>query len=223
MTFLEMCQEVIIKAGISGTLATVTGRTGEMGRVVRWVNESWLDIQRKNSNWSWMRYDFSFPTVANIDEYTPATIGAVDFRKWHLDTLRLYKTSAGIPDEQFLPYWEYAQFRDTYRYASQVPGRPTVFSVAPRGSNILLGLIPDDIYTVRGEYQKKPTSLMLSADVPDMPDDFHMAIVHKARIKYAMFENAAEVLAEAQSDYDAVMDELISLHTPSLDTGTPLA
>jgi hypothetical protein len=223
MTFLEMCQLVVLKTGISGTLTSVTGRTGELARVVNWVNEAWFDIQRKNSNWDWMRYDFSFNTVANDDEYTPAEIGATNFRKWHQETFRIYETALGVSDEQFLPFQGYSQFRDTYRYSTQIPGRPSVFTVLPRGSNVILGVLPSKVYTVRGEYQRKPTLMAANTDVPDMPDDFHMGIVHLARMKYAMFENAPEVMAEAQAEYNDVMSELAALHTPDIDTGNPLA
>jgi hypothetical protein len=223
MTFLEMAQLVVLKCGISGTLTTVVGRSGELARVVNWVNEAWFDIQRKNSNWDWMRYNFSFQTTPSVDEYTPALANTTNFRKWHEDSLRLFETAIGVSDEQFLPYQGYKAFRDTYRYSTQTPARPSVFSVLPRGSNLLLGVVPDKVYTVRGEYQRKPTLMAANTDAPDMPDDFHMAIVHLARMKYAMFENAPEVMAEAQAEYNDVMSDLAALHTPDIDTGSPLA
>jgi hypothetical protein len=50
-----------------------------------------------------------------------------------------------------------------------------------------------------------------------------MAIVHAARMKYAYYENAAEVLSEAKADYDRVMSPLNELQVEEFSTGEPLA
>lgn len=223
MNFLALAQKVVEKTRMTGTLASVTGQRGELLRAVNWVNEAWFDIQLSNTNWDWMRYEFTFNTIANDDEYTPAEAGATLFSKWHDDTLRIYKTSIGISDEQFLPPWTYMEFRNTYRYGVQTPGRPTVFAIRPRGSHLLLGLKPDDIYTVYGEYQRKPTYMVDNTDEPDMPEEYHMAIVHLARMKYAADENAPEVMAEAQRDYSRIMDALAVTQIDDVTTGEPLA
>jgi hypothetical protein len=223
MTFLEMCQMVASDCGISGSIASVVGRVGDHGRVVSWVNRAWFEIQRSNTNWDWMRYDFTFNTVASDGEYTPAEANTTDFSKWHTDTFRIFKTATGVSDEQFLPYTDYKSFRDTYLYGTQTPSRPSVAAIRPRGSNLLLGVLPDGIYTVTGEYQRKPVYMAANTDVPAMPDEYHLGIVHKAKIKYAMFANAPEVLAQAQDDYDYVMADLTELQLPDLTTGNPLA
>lgn len=224
MTFLELCQEAARKCSITGSLTNVATATGELARVVGWVNEAWYDIQIASPYWDWMRYEFSFQTVASRQEYSTTVVGATDFAKWHTDTFRIYKTSIGITDEQFLPPWDYSTFRDTYQYATRNTGRPMVFAVKPRGKSLLFGNTPDDIYTAVGEYQRKAMKMAVdNASVPDMPDDFHMAIVHGARIKYAAFENAPEVMAEAVVDYDRVMSSMLMHETEELSTGSPLA
>lgn len=223
MTFLELVSKAAEKCGISGTVISVAGNSGEFARMVNWVNESWHDIQLGNSNWDWMRYEFTFNTTANDDEYTPTEAGATLFSKWHTDTLRIFKTASGIGDEQFFVETDYLNFRNTYRFGPQVPGRPTMFAVKPRGSSLLIGLIPDDVYTIYGEYQRRPSYMAVDADVPDMPEEYHMAIVHAARIKYAAFENAPEVMSEAQRDYDRVMGNLASTQLGDISTGSPLA
>lgn len=223
MNFLELGQKLVEKTGISGSLTSVTGQRGEMLRVVNWINEAWFDIQLSQTNWDWMRYEFTFNTTADVGEYTPTEANATQFSKWHTETFRIYKTATGVGDEQFLPEWAYPQFRNTYLYSTQVAGRPTVFAVKPRGSSLLLGLKPDDIYTVSGEYQRKPAYMAVNTDAPDMPDEYHMAIVHLARMKYASYENAPEVMVEAQADYSRLMDAMSMLQMEEIGTGEPLA
>lgn len=223
MNFLQLAQKLVEKTGISGTLASVTGQRGELLRAVNWINEAWHDIQISNTNWDWMREDFSFSTTAGVYEYATSATGVTDFSKWHRDSFRIYKTATGLADEQFITEWDYRRFRDTYMYGLQTPGRPTVFAVKPKGSSLLLGLVPDDVYTIRGEYQKKATYLVNNTDEPAMLEEYHMAIVHAARMKYAYYENASEVLSEAQADYNRVMAPLNELQVEEFSTGEPLA
>ena len=98
-----------------------------------------------------------------------------------------------------------------------------MFTVRPKDRALLLGLIPDAEYQVYGEYQKTPYYLVNNTDVPDMPEEFHRLIVHGARVKYAVYENAPEVLAEAQRDYGRMMDSLVDNQIDEIGTGQPLA
>lgn len=224
MNYLELVQEVATKCSISGTPANVATDTGEMARVSHWVNESWHDIQTANANWGWMRYDFSFSTTASTQEYAVLATGATDFSRWHEDSFRIQQASLGLQDEQFFAPWDWTSFRNTYMYGVRQVSRPTVFAVRPRGQSLLLGPTPDAVYTITGEYQRKATRMVVAnGSVPDMPDEYHMAIVHRARMKYAAFENAPEVMSEAVMDYDAVMSSLSNLYTEQVSTGSPLA
>jgi hypothetical protein len=223
-TFLQLCQLTREKCGISGSGPTsVTGQTGESLRIVNWVQEAWLDLQGYSPDWGWMRGDFTLPTVSGQQDYTPSTASITDFLRWHPDTLRIYRTSIGIPDEQFLTEWDYSVFRDVYQYSSQTPSRPTVFAVRPRDKAILLGAIPDDIYTVRGEYQKSPQPFVLSTDIPSMPAQYHMLIVYGAMKRYSYYENAPEVAVGAESMYRALFSQLAREELPSVGLGDAFA
>lgn len=223
-TFLELCQLTREKCGISGNgPAAVTGQTGEMGRIVNWVQEAWLDVQRMRTNWWWMRADFSFATVASQQAYTPTDASLTDLSQWHMSTLRAYRTSDGVNDEQFLTEWSYPVFRDTYQYGLQAPGRPVVVSIRPRDRALLLGSTPDGIYTVVGEYQRAARPFVLSTDVPGIPEEFHMIIVYGAMRKYAFFENAPEVAADANMHYNLLRDQLMENQTDDIVLGEPLA
>lgn len=230
MNFLALCQSLVEKAGISGSITTTVSQTGEMLRVVNWVNEAWFDLQLKRTHWDWMRYDFTLQTVALQRSYAPADCTDVEsnaaianFSKWHKDTFRIFKTSVGKQSETPLEELPYLVFRDTYQLGQEQVGPPDSFAVRPRGKLLLLGPIPDDVYTVYGEYQRSATHLSGDADEPDLPAQYHMLIVHLAREKYATYENAPEVLAEASADADRLFSALSETQTEDVTLGDPLA
>lgn len=224
MNLLELCQETAKKCSITGTLVDVATATGELSLLVGWVNEAWYDIQLSKRDWDWMQEDFSFNTVAATQEYSVTTIGLTNFSRWLAGTLRIRLTSLTLQDEQFIVPWDFNVFRDVYMYGIRNQGRPTVFAIRPKGNGLLFGLTPDDVYTVTGQYQRKSAKMTVAnASTPDMPEEYHMAIVHKARMKYAAFESAPEVMAEAMFDYDAVMSQLRNTHTEEFSFGAPLA
>lgn len=223
MDFLRLCQRTVEKCAISGSMVSVSGRSGEMLRVVNWVNEAWHDIQLAQAGWDWMRYEFTLTTIAGQQGYTPAEASLTSFSRWHTDTLRIYKTDLGLADDKFIVELDYKSFRDTYMLGVQLPGAPTVFAVKPRGSSLLFGAVPDGVYTVYGEYQKAPHYLVENTDTPDMPDEYHMAIVHAARMKYAAYENAPEVMMEASRDFDRLMGNLAMTQIEEVGLGGPLA
>ena len=223
MTFLELCQRLVGKTDISGSITAVTGQRGDMANVVNWVNEAWYDIQMLNPNWKWMRYEFSFQTSADRHDYPVADTNATRFRHWHRDTLRIQNTATGASDNKGLDEETWPNFRAQYLFGVQSPASPTVFAVRPRDSALFIGPTPNDAFTVFGEYQRMPYYLVDATDVPDMPEEYHLLIVHAARKKYAYAENAPEVLAEASADYNRVYDTLVMTQLDEFTGAGPLA
>ena len=228
MNFLQICQRVRSKAGITGvtdTPTTVVSQVGELGRVVNWVNEAWEEIQNMHDTWEWMRGDFSFNCVSGTYIYVPgsAPVSLTAFAEWHTDTLRCYLTATGVSDEQFMAEWDYPLFRDYYELGSGYSGRPQLFAVRPSDSALLLGPNPDAVYTVRGQYQKRATTMSLDADTPGLPAQYHMLLVHGALMKYAAYEGAPEVMASASRDYFNMLMRLSQDQLPTLRMGAPLA
>ena len=209
MTFLELCKQLVLESGIPGTGPTsTTGQSGEMARVVNWIQMAYREIQLR-PGWEWMRTAFSFETVAEQGQYTIAEAGISDFSAWKPDSFRIYLTSAGVGSETLLTQSDYTSFRDYYLFNTRRTSysRPIAIAVTPNKS-LVLGLAPDDIYTVSGEYWKSPQALSGDSDTPDMPDRFHMAIVYKALLSYGLFESAGEVIQRAQllyGQYDSAM------------------
>lgn len=177
-----------------------------------------------------MRQDFSFQLAQGTGDYTPtgnAPTGAAlsDFKKWWTDTLRVYRTSIGVGDEQWLVNWPYSVFRDTYRYnlQSTLQGRPVVFAVRPRDNALMFGAIPDATYTCVGEYQIAPVALTADTDTPAIDTDLHEVIVYKAMLSYGIEQAAGEVIARATAKYNELLGRMRDKYLPEVRLSAPLA
>lgn len=226
MNFLQLAQTLRQEAGASGSgPADVVGITGESKRLVDWINRAWLEIQGMHDVWDFMREQFSFEIPQADGQISPVDAGITDFRFWHRDTFRCQKTAIGIQDEQWLVEWEYQTFRNTYRFNLQrdLQGRPVVFAVFPNGKDIMFGPLPDTAYTVVGEYQRRPSSMVSAADEPDLPEHLQIAIVYKALEYYGYYESAAEVVQRAKTQFVAIKAQLEREMLPSVYLGDPLA
>jgi hypothetical protein len=226
-TFLQLVNRLRSECGVSGSdYTTVVGATGEQLRLVRWINAGWKDVQNLHADWNFLRQSFTFNTntVTNQSSYTPAQCNTTNFGNWKKDSLRIYTTSLGFSNEMILRFAPYDEFRNLYLYGSSrtTYTKPTVFSIDPQ-KNLVLGAPPDLTgYTVNGEYYQLPTELVLDADVPVMPAQFHDAIFYKAMTHYAGYENAAEVNMRGASEYKNLMYRLHIDQLPTMTFGAPL-
>lgn len=231
MNFLELTQRLSQECGITGTGPTSTvGQTGEARRLVNWIDSAWVEIQGLHNNWNWMRKKFAWETVAGTGDYLPSAITntltglpMTDMRYWYKDTFRAQKKSIGIQDEQWLVEWEYYVFRNTYRFNVQVNGRPVVFAENPQGKALMLGQIPDDVYIITGEYQKRATHFTSDTSEPDIPEEYHLLIVFKAMQSYGLYESAGEVIARGEKQYQALLTQLEHEQLQEVYLGNPLA
>lgn len=225
-TYLQLCNALIKKVGITGTMSTVVSQTGEMGRVTAWVDDAYLNIQLTETRWNWMRATLSFTTVASQSAYTAATAaGLTDFANWKMDSFRRYVTSTGVRSEQFLDPITYDNWRDTYLFGSMrsTTGDPTDIAEGPDMS-LNLGLIPDSTgYTVVGEYYKSPTSLTADSDTPTLPARYHQMIVYRAMMMYGAYESAPEVYQEGAALYEPMLRRLLRDQIDDVTMGSALA
>lgn len=226
MNYLQLAQRLRQEAGASGNGPTsVLNQTGESKRFVDWINTAWMEIQGLHDVWGFMRKPFEFEVPQGTGETTPTQAGLTDWRYWHRETLRCWRTQLGISDEQWLVEWDYHVFRDTYRFNQNrdLVGRPLVFAVQPNSKALMFGPLMDTAYTVVGEYQTVPKQLVANEDVPDLQEHQHMIIVYKALEYYALFESAGEVLARAQKQYKALLSQLEREQLPTVYLGDPMA
>ena len=207
MNYLALCQRLRQEAGLSGIgPVSVLNQSGEMKRIVDWISAAYEDIQNLHATWRFLRDDFSFPTIANTQEYKPAAVSISDFGSWVKEDIRLY---SAISDETALIYYPWSTFRETYLYGSHrlQTERPTVISVKPDEA-LVLWAIPNGIYTVNGEYYKTGDLMSANTDIPLIPSRFHMIIVWKALMHYGAYAGADEKYAHGNNEFRRLLANL---------------
>lgn len=225
MTFLELVTALAEKLGGVSAPATVSGVTGSQLRLVNAISEAWDEIQARRTDWKWMRASFQFNSVAGTAAYTPADVGLTDHAVWHLDTFRIYLTSAGVRGMIPLPNWEWQAWRNNYGFGSLslTQSYPVTWAERPKDLAIVLGPIPNDVYTVDGEYQRRPTSLKADDDTPAMPARFHRLIVYSALEAMGEFDAAPEVFGRGARKYKQINSDLIRDQTAPMGMPRALA
>lgn len=230
MNFLQLCQRAREKCLMQGTgPSAVTGQTGEMLRLVNWVNESWLDIQKwfpenQGRYWAWMRGAFSFTTTDGVQAYLPSAFTAplTDVRFYLKRTFRVYTTADGVAQEQYMDFIDYDTFVEQWMYRTPTRSRPTGFSIDKSNNSILI-TAPDAVgYTVYGKYVKQASEMAANTDIPGLPADHHMLIIYRTMMKYGASKAAQEVYSEGKIEFERTILQLVADQTEQLSLGDPL-
>jgi len=221
-TFLELCQDVARESGtISGTQpTTVASQTGRLAKIVDWTIDAWRRIQNDRNAWKWMRTEFSGSITSGTARYTAASFSLSRHARWLTDAnnLTIYKTATGVSDESALTVISWDTWRQTYGRGSQTNNRPVSYAVSPSGE-LCFGPIPDDSYTINGEYYKSPQILADNTDEPECPARFHQIIVQRALVSLAEHDEALVTAAAAQKNYNEIMLDLESDQLPTIALG----
>jgi hypothetical protein len=230
LNFLELCQRTASECSTSLTgPSDTTTQTGRLGQIVNWTNTAWQDVQTKYDDWKFMRSSFTVNTTASDGKYlytdctdVAAAAPIAAFRRWHLDTFKIYLTSAGSGTETDLRFMDYIDWYRRYNTGNQTDSYPGDFTI-DHDQGILLAPKPNGIYTLTGEYQKAATALSGDSDTPELPAEFHMAIVYRAMMYYGRYNAAPEVRADGEMQYTRMLREMSRTQRPADLVGAPLA
>jgi len=233
--FLELCQRTAREAGIAGIgPSTTLGQTGELANVVRWVQSAYREIQnRHGGHWRFLRHGFTLDTVADTDTYAftaatdSTTASAITrFSSWRFqDRIKpptIFLTSAGSGTQTWMIFAKWEPFGQIYQFSNQIPAYPAHITIKFT-DEIVLGPIPNDIYTVTGEYWRSAQELAADDEVPEMPIQFHDLIVWYAIEHYGYNEAAAESLAHAEVMQRKYMRQLEANQIERFGRARPLA
>ena len=202
MDFLALCQRTRQESGISDSgPSQVTGQTGDLKRIVDWVNEAYMRIQSYRNDWDWMWTTGVINVTASNSVYSlPDTIENLIGDTVYLNGDKLAEIS-------------YDVYRN--KYQSLITGKPTAFAIRPDGK-LVLNANPDASGTLTFEGYKKPAYFTDGIQVPAFHERFHMVIVWDALKEYALFDEASELLAKASANYDELLAELSADTLPEI-------
>jgi len=224
MTFLQLCQRLRQETGISGVgPSAVTGQVGELKKIVDWTLSAYEDIQNLHASWKFLQTSFTFPTIAATQNYTPEAVSLSDLATWKTSEetdLTIYSSTS---DEQYLLYVPWNNFKSVYMFGSNriQTLRPTIATIKPDNS-MSLWAIPNDVYTVTGEYYKKAQTMTLTTDEPLIPSQYHLIIVWRALMYYGAFVAADEKYSHGQNEYMRILKRLEFSQLPRIGWGEPL-
>lgn len=161
------------------------------------------------------------PTEAR---YTAASFGLTRFSDWVNDyppksfyPMSIYLTATGLSDESRLQQIPFYIWKEKYGRGVQTTSKPTEWSI-DNLNRFCLGKFPDGPYTIKGEYRKGRQTLALSADTPEMPDQFHMSIVWLATVMLTEQDEAsADTLTRAEGKFDELISQLERDQLPALE------
>lgn len=237
MNLLAIVQSLHHEAKLTGDPPSgVSGQTGRAADLVRWAIEAYNDIQRRgDGKWKWLRGDWYFDTVDDTASYASTVVYDTDdaalisrFRAWDLDEREsplIFLSSDGQATQRDLLVKDWRDFRYLYVRATHTKAYPGAIA-AKVDNKLFLGPTPDAVYRVTGTYWKANQELVDDADTPEMPADYHMAIVYRAIVKYGYNSVSPEILARAEMDGKPIFEELVNNQAYSrfsLSVGPPLA
>lgn len=228
MNFLKLCTRTRREARISGSgPVSVLAQTGEMQMVVEWVQAAYEDVQNMSPLWEFLRSDFSFNTIASAPTYTLSATGLTGLQSWRTadyESISCYLAATGIAGQQALEKisWEDMRGSRFFGSSSTQSGRPTEYAIKPDKS-IVFWPVPDAVYTVVGEYYKKPQTLANNTDEPIFPEAYHMVLVWLAMRYSGAYQAAPDKYSQGDNEYKRLLYALRRDQLPKVQTGGPLA
>lgn len=230
MNLLALVQTLAQQCGVSGTITTTVGLTGEQARLLSWINEAWNELQAKHDDWWFLRSSVlvgggvSFVPLSGIP-YVPLGTGAgtvgvtfANFGAWDIESFRVNTTTVGFIDETYLDSISYDAWRDAYMYGAlrSVTTRPVAIAIGPQ-KQLCVGPPSNGLYTVTGDYFTAPTVMALDTDVPTgLPAKFHYAIVYKGMMYYGAYEAANEVFSRGEDGWLTMLAQMEVNYTPMI-------
>ena len=171
-TYLQLCKDTRQECGVQGVGPTaVTSQTGILARIVYWVKEADLYIQRLHPDWGFLLTEYTEDTVASSSALTQPT----DLAFWDIASFGKDRgTSDGMP----LGVCDYREWRNQwYERENQEPSRVVI----KPDNTLLLENPADDVYEIYGNYWRKPVEMTADTSEPLYADNFQRAIVCKAK------------------------------------------
>jgi hypothetical protein len=175
------------------------------------VDLAYQDIQALNTEWDFLRTEFSKSMVVGDRTYSLTDLALTDLNAWRItetdEDITIYDDAAA--DETFLLYKPWDVFKSVFMIGTNrtASGRPTFYSIKPDKS-ITFNVLPDDAYTFTGEYFKVAQTMAADASEPLIPTQYQMAIVWRAMMFYGAYTGADEAYAHGEKEYRRVLSQL---------------
>ena len=206
MTFLELCQRVRQESGVSGSgPASVANQQAIIAKIIEWVRQADIDIQRLHDNWNFMWRSKSVDLIAGQAAYTPGELNLFD-----MDSVRSMDYNG---DPLVAISWE--AFKAQRMQVMTQQQQPTVYTIRPDGA-LMFYAVPDKVYSLTVEYTLKVSPMQNDNDLSPIPERFHDVILHKALMYYASHEEDNSLYGVANMRFENALSELVADQLPPI-------
>lgn len=204
MTFLDLCQRLRQECGVSGVGPMDTrDQKGEYGRLVDWAQQAWIELQLERPEWKFNWATAEVEVAEGARQITmPDDFSSFERAKLNGETLKVVA-------------WN--RVRDPAN-----ADKPTRIGQSP-GGQWWLDVAPANDALMEIEYWLKPQILEHPYAEPRLPAAFHMLIVYKAMLQYALYENAPEVVEQSRMNESRLKFRLEREQLPPMGLGESLA
>lgn len=231
MNLLQLTQRLkrlsLRSTGTGVSPATLSNADAEDLSLADYVNDEWMDLQRENYLWRWMRRELdAIPLAAGTsilagpDALILAGSTAANFGRWkrrHGSYSPSFWITGGNGHETPLEFAPWDDFRARYVVGPQRPGGPVHWSI-DSSERLRIGPAPAVDITLRADYYRAPTSMTAEADVPtDLPVDFHLMLAWGALRRVAIDDAAPELQMKGQANWDSIHSDLVRLEAENTD------
>jgi len=202
--FLKLCQNVRAQAGISGSGPTnVTGQTAIYADVVRWVTESYNEIQTEHENWNFLHSSYSVPIPAYFGEISMPLEGV---RVISHESFIIRDVNSNRTRVKYIPFsvWK---LEDKFILGPSENGVPEFLTQLPNKNLKFYPTIEED-GSIEFEGYREPHIMINSIDSPILPTQYHTLIEFKALMKYASFYNATEMYKANDLAYKDLLSKM---------------
>lgn len=208
MNALQIAQLIRQECGIagSGAPASIVDQTGEMKRVVDWMIQADLYIQMLHTDWKFLWKEYAFNTIVGQTDYAKPA----DITDWDRESFWLDSTTNNAVDLKYMDWYEWREFHRAGVKTNHIPDR---IIIKPDNS-LVLDSPPNDVYSCTAEYFANPVAMAANDDVPPYPATYYRIIVARAKRMYAAYEDAPEIMQEAQDEYNYLLPRLESAQVP---------
>lgn len=211
----ELAKRLARECGIVDNISTTINQTGENLLLVDWIDSAYRSILSMHVIWSFLYADFSFDTTIGKSEYTPAEAGITSFKDWIAEDVRCYLTDQAT--EQNIYFNEWDLFKRTFLFGASrtQTGRPSEFTIKPN-SSLVVWQVPDDAYTITGNYYMAGESMTGDTSEPIFGEDYHMIIVWRAMLDYGAGYAEADKYAHGQNEYAKILKKMEFIYLPKI-------
>jgi hypothetical protein len=210
-TYLQLVQTLFTEVGAAGyPPSTTVNQTGEAARLVRYVHDAELDIQNHWGDWKWLRKTLTGYTIAGTNTGIVTTQGGsisaqpADLAEWDFKTFQIQPIGS-----TFFATLESYEWQEVKMEVFDLTDQDQPWRVIVMPDNTLRwDLTPDQSYPIQVEYRCVPYDLKNDTDVSNIPPRFaNRIIIEWARMKYGLFENAAEQVSRARAEIYGIVDD----------------